>query len=364
MALQNNQIENLNIDNDEISLKEGLDKIKQGISFLVSKWKIIIIFSIIGCIVGFKIADNEKPIYKAVLTFAMEEDKGSGGGFSGALGLASTFGIDIGSGGGGGAFSGNNLIDLMKSRKLVEKTLLNPIEIDNQIVSLAEYYIQINKMRESWGNKSNYTGIKFLPNADRSKFSLEQNSCLYEIYSNLTSPKSLTIQLKDKKVSITGIEVNNQNENFSKIFCEQLAKEISEYYMEIKSKKAKMNLEILQKQTDSIRSELNDAISGVANAADNVYNLNPSLNIRRTPSTKRQVDVQALTTMLTQLIAQLELAKVNVRRETPLIQVIDTPILPLQKVNFGKPKTMAIGIFLGVILSFCYILALHFYKQI
>ena len=57
---------------------------------------------------------------------------------------------------------------------------------------------------------------------------------------------------------------------------------------------------ILQKQTDSIRGELNRAITGVAVANDNTFSLNPALNVRRTPSARRQVDVQANTAILTE----------------------------------------------------------------
>ena len=76
MALENNQIEISNIDNDEISLKELIIKIKEWITFLKSKWKLIFIAGIIGASIGLTIALFEKPTYKAVLTFAMEEDKG------------------------------------------------------------------------------------------------------------------------------------------------------------------------------------------------------------------------------------------------------------------------------------------------
>jgi uncharacterized protein involved in exopolysaccharide biosynthesis len=75
--------------------------------------------------------------------------------------------------------------------------------------------------------------------------------------------------------------------------------------------------------------------------------LNPALNVNRAPSAKRQVDVQANTAILTELVKQTELAKVTLRKETPLIQVIDRPILPLPKEKFGKAK----GIVLGVILA-------------
>lgn len=125
MVDQNNSEQ---FDNDEISLKELVLKIKEWYQFLLTKWKLIILAAIIGGLIGFTYAYFQKPTYKAVLTFAMEEEKSGGGGLGGALGLASQFGIDLGSSG-GGAFSGANLIELMKSRKLVEKTLLSPLKL-------------------------------------------------------------------------------------------------------------------------------------------------------------------------------------------------------------------------------------------
>jgi hypothetical protein len=358
MALENNQIENSNVDNDEISLKELIIKIKEWFDFLKSKWKSILIFGIIGGSIGFAIALSEKPTYKAVLTFAMEEDKGGGGGgLSGALGLASSFGIDLGGGGGGGAFAASNLAELMKSRLLVEKVLLEPIVMEGKTISLAEYYIQINKLRDGWDKKPNLKSIEFLPNADRSNFTLQQDSILQKIHTSLIDKEHLSIMQKDKKVTILSIEVTSENELFSKIFCENLAKETSNFYIESKSKKAKMNVDVLQKQVDSVRNALNGAISGVANETDNVYNLNPALNIKGAPSKKMQIDVQANTAILTNLVVQLELAKITLRKETPLIQLIDRPILPLQKEKFGKLKSIILG---GFLAGFLYILYLIF----
>ena len=350
-------------DNDEISLKELILKIKEWYNFLLTKWKLIILMGVIGGVIGFTYAYFQKPTYKATLTFAMEEEKSGGGGLSGALGLASSLGIDLGSSA-GGAFAGSNLIPLMKSRLLVEKTLLNPVIVNGDNISLAEYYIQLNKLRENWSEKPKIKNIQFLPNADRTKFSLEQDSILQTIFNSLTGPNSLIISQKDKKVSITNIEVISENEQFAKVFCENLAKETSEFYVETKSKKARLNVEILERQTDSIRGELNNAINGVAAASDNVYNLNPALNVRRTPSTRRQIDVQANTAILTQLVAQLEMSKVTLRKETPLIQVIDRPILPLEKEKVGKLKSLILGGFLAGFLTVLYLIFSNLYKKI
>ncbi|MEO8254773.1 MAG: lipopolysaccharide biosynthesis protein, partial [Flavobacterium sp.] len=124
-----------------------------------------------------------------------------------------------------------------------------------------------------------------------------------------------------------------------------LAKQVSDFYVATKSKKSRENMLILERQTDSIRRELNGAITGVAVANDNTFNLNPALNVRRAPSARRQVDVQANTAILTELVKQTELAKVTLRKETPLIQVIDRPILPLKKVKLSKFKAVFFGFF-------------------
>ena len=120
-------------------------------------------------------------------------------------------------------------------------------------------------------------------------------------------------------------------------------------------------MDILERQTDSIRGELNGAITGVAVANDNTFGLNPAMNVRRAPSARRQVDVQANTAILTELVKQSELAKVTLRKETPLIQVIDRPILPLKKEKFGKSKGIVLG---GFLVGFLVVLCLIFNKLI
>ncbi|MFT6689229.1 MAG: hypothetical protein ACJAX7_002261 [Saprospiraceae bacterium] len=327
---------------DEISFKELIFKLKEWFDYLVSKWKIIFVVSLIGGLLGLGYSLLQKPTYTASLSFALEEDGGGGGG---VLSLASQFGFDLGTSG-GGAFTGSNLIELFKSRSMVEKTLLAPVKDKGKIISLAAMYIEINKLNEGWEKNPKLDNIRFLPNASRVNFTREQDSVLGMISSSLQEGQ-LNVLQKDKKIDIISIDVKSGNELFSKYFCESLAKEVSEFYVESKSKKARMNLEILQHQTDSIRSVLNEAITGVAIATDNTFNLNPALNVRRTPSAKRQIDVQANTAILTEIVKQLALAKVTFRKETPLIQVIDKPILPLPIERFGKAKGIMFGGFLA-----------------
>ncbi|MCK9403283.1 MAG: hypothetical protein M0Q26_07775 [Chitinophagaceae bacterium] len=342
-------IENQNNSSDEIDIKEVIIKLKGWLLYLKSKWIILTLMGFIGCVIGFGYAYMQKPIYTATLTFALEDEKNGSGGLGGALGLASSFGLDLGTSA-GGAFSGANLIELMKSRRLVEQSLLNPVIVEEKQISLAEMYIQNNGWRKKWEvNPDVNRQLQFLPTTGRDQFTLEQDSVLGMIFSNLIA-NNLNVSQKDKKISIITIDVQSQNQLFSKFFAEILAKEVSDFYIETKSKKAKLNLAILEKQADSIRVELNNAITGVAIANDNTYNLNPAFNVQRTPTARRQVDVQANTAILTELVKNLELARVTVRKETPLIQIIDRPILPLLKESVSKRKsTLAGGVLAGFI---------------
>ncbi|MCI9843861.1 Wzz/FepE/Etk N-terminal domain-containing protein [Flavobacterium pectinovorum] len=353
-------MDNKSVNNEEITLKELFQKVKEWWSYLLSQWKIILVAGIIGASLGLTYSFIKKPIYTATLSFALEDEKS--GGLGGALGLASTFGIDLG-GGGGSIFTGSNLTELFKSRAMVEKTLLSPVTVNGKVISLAEMYIQNNRWREKWNDNPKFASLAFLPNINRKLYTRVQDSILGKMYEDL-SKKGLSVAQKDKKISIISIDVSSTNELFAKFFCEALAREVSDFYVDTKSKKARMNMAILERQTDSIRRELNGAIKGVAVANDNTFNLNPALNVRRVPSAKREVDVQANTAILTELIKQFELAKVTLRKETPLIQIIDKPILPLSKDYFGKLKGLVMGGFFAGFLTVAFLIINRLLKNL
>lgn len=340
----------------QINLVELIVKCREWFYFLLKRWMVIVIAGVLGAAVGLSFSLLSKPNYTASLTFALEGDDGDG--LSSAIGLASQFGFDLGTSG-GGAFVGANLIELFKSRAMVEKALLSPININNETISFAEMYIRDFNWREQWAAKGILKDARFLPNGDRSKFTREQDSVMGVIYGTL-STNGLNVDQKDKEIQIITIELKSGSEIFAKHFTEALVKTVSEFYIETKNKRARENLEILEKQTDSIRAELNSSIYGVAVAGDKTFNLNPALNVQRVPSSRRQVDVQANGEMLGELVKQTELARVALRKETPLIQIIDKPILPLKKQKLGKLKAIIIFGFLAAFFTTCFLLVKRF----
>lgn len=350
------------LDNDEISLKELLLKIKEWWTYLFSQWKLIIGVAVIGALLGLAYAWMSKPIYRAEFSFVLEDEKSSGG-LGGALGLASQFGLDLGGGGGGGVFAGDNLLELMKSRSMVQKALLSPINIEGKDQSLADYYISINEMREGWEGKAHLETLNYPINADVSKFNRVQDSVLMCIHQDIIK-NLLSVAKVDKKLSILKVEVKSEDEILSKAFTEAIVSEVSNFYVETKTKKSKANVAILQFQADSIRNQLNSAISGVAQSNDAIPNLNAARQVLRSSGQQKQIDVQANTAILTELVKNLELSKLSLRKETPLIQVIDRPVLPLAVERLGKTKGIFMGGFLAGFLVLVFLIGKRLIVQI
>jgi hypothetical protein len=329
---------------DEISLKELIQKATEWFAYFKSKWKTILIAGILGGLLGLGYSYTKKTIYTAKLSFALEE-KGTGGGNLSSL--AAQFGLGGIGGGDGGVFSGGNMIELLKSRFLIEKTLLSTVTINGKSDLLLNRYIRFNKLDKAWAKKKNLASLKFI-NADRSKFNLQQDSVLGVISIGLMK-NNIAVAQQDKKLSIINITVASTDEIFAKVFSEKLIETVSDFYIETKTKKSRGNVVLLQNRADSVQRELNAALYGRAQFGD--QNMGLIRQQAAVPKLKQEMRVQMLGTLYGELVKNLEFAKLTLMREEPLVQIIDQPILPLPKAKLGKLKSMVLGVFLFGFLS-------------
>lgn len=335
--------QNNNLPNNELSLKELILKLQEWWKFLLTKWLIILIAGILGGLLGLTYAIIKKPVYTAETTFVLEEGE-TGGGLGQYAGLASVVGIDLG-GGGGGIFKGDNILELYKSRRMISETLLAKDTFENKQQLLIERYIEFNELRKGWEEKPQLENIKF---DNPSNFTRIQDSVLSEFIKTINK-SVLEVKKPDKKLSIISVKVKSTDELFAKSFADNIVSKVNQFYITTKTKKSVENVSILEKQSDSVRRVLNYSIGGVAAAVDANPNLNAAFQALRVNSQKKQVDVQASGAIYQELVKNLELAKVSLRKEQPLIQIIDEPIFPLKVEKLGK----AVGIILGgIILGF------------
>jgi len=352
--------ENIAIDADEISLKDVFIKAKSTIKYLRKRWLIICIVGALCGIIGLCYAKFKNPIYVANCTFVLDEGS-KGGGLSQYAGLASLAGIDMGAGSSTGLFQGDNIIELYKSRLMITKALLSKSNFNGKDELLIDRYIDFNKLRTQWKEKNNIDNISF--NGDPEKFNRTQDSIINDLV-EIFNKKILNVSKPDKKLSIIDVQVSTGDESFSKEFTNVLVQTVNNFYIQTKTQKSYQNVQSLQKQADSVRMVLNSSISGVASASDASPNANPLLASLRVPSQRKQIDVQASSEIYGEVVKNLEVSKMMLRQETPLIQVIDAPILPLLKEKISTIKGALIGGIIGVILTMIVLVSRKLLKQL
>ncbi|MDR1129791.1 MAG: hypothetical protein LBK96_02275 [Prevotellaceae bacterium] len=352
MAIKENETHQIQ-NNDEISLKDLILKIKEIWKYLLSKWKTVVIAGVLCASLGLVYSLLKTPEYISELSFSVIEKSAPGGGLSA---LAGQFGFSVGSSG-GGVFSGNNMIELLQSRNLIERTLLNELNINGKRCRLIDYYRELNPTEDDEESEV----ISYPLGLNRENFSRQQDSLLY-VLGNAITEKKLSVNKQKKDIDIIQIVFTNSDELFSKLFTETLINIVSEFYIQTKTKNTKINLEMMEMRTDSVRREYEKALEDYAIYFD--QNMNPSRQIVRVEQQKIQTTVQLTGTTYAELSKNVEILKLDLAQQTPLIQVIDTPIMPLEIDRVGKIKGIILGGFLGGFLIVSWLLAVYFYKRI
>ena len=300
-----------------------------------------------------------KPTYTAHLSFALIE-KSSGGGLAD---LASSFGFGGLAGGNSSAFSGDNLLEIIKSRYAIEKTLLTPVVYNKKTQNLVDIYIETYKLRKAWKkNKKNIElqHLSFPIGQIRETFSRMQDSVLYSIYNGIDKSKALTVVRKDKKTSIVNVDFVSTNEIFSRIFVETLMSQTYKFYKETKTAQSRTNVNMMQHTADSIKGLYEAALYKGAGISQ--VNINQAIQYAAVPRIKQERDVQLYGTVYAEVLKNLETLKLDMARETPIVQLIDEPRMPLKKDKLGKAKGIIFGGLLGGFLIVAYLLGMMLIK--
>lgn len=340
--------------NDELSADTFVLKIKDAFFHLRSRWMIIFICGLLGGLLGLLYATFKKPVFRATSTFVLEEGEKSGG-LGQYAGLANLAGIDLG--GSGGLFQGENILELYKSRTMIKSALLKKIpgKGDQQLV---DRYIEFKGLREDWADEPKLNKLSF---KDPSKFNITHDSIFNDIIAEINK-KMLVVGKSAKSPGIFQVEVKAADQQFAKAFTDQIVQTVNDFYIQTKTKKTRENLANLQHQTDSVRAVMNNTIYSSAAIMDATPNLNPTRQRLRVSMESSRVGAETNKIILGELVKNLELMKMSSRREVPLIQLIDAPVLPLEKIAVGKITGLVLGTLLFGFLTCATLLIIRLFK--
>ena len=326
---------------DEISLAELWLKAKSVIAYLWRFKFLIMAVGLLFALGGYFKVKMAKPSYSASLNFALEQ----GGGTGGLGGLASQFGLALGSSGGDG-LGGDNLLSLMKSRRIVQDVLLSKIYVAGDSVLLLNQYVATQaKLKAKWDTLGVYP-------VDPLKCCDPKQDSAIGVVVKAVSESALAVAKVDKKLSFVTVSYTGSDPVFTGAFVELLTAKSTNFYVQTKMSNSNANIAKLERRVDSVSAELQYAMMGYSAAQDqNSFTVQTTAKV---PTMQKQMKVTMLTTLYGELIKNLELLKTMSAREEPLITIIDRPHYPL-RVRESKLKSAVIGGFLGVFLTLLFL---------
>ncbi len=334
---------------DTISLKELILKIKESCVFILKKWKILCLVGFIGGICGFFYASSNKATYTAKITFVLEEGKGATVGLGGLASLAGQFGVYVGGSSNGGLLSGDNILLYFKSPSLAREVLLSKFDSSTN-VSIADVYANVYDLKKEWGENNKIGNVNFPILNTNGSYSRLQDSLLQTIINKIITSQ-FTVARTDKKAGFIDVSCYMQNELLAKTYCESIVQKVVDRYINIKTQRQYATVQKLQLRVDSIADLLRQKTVSSAS----LQNSSSTLDINPLYRTGTSVAVESalrdktlLSTIFANVTQNLELAKFALSQETPVIQIVDSPILPLKKEKISKLKTSLLGFFVFV----------------
>ena len=348
----------------KLSLKEVASLVKKYFLILWGKKWIVVAAGIIGGVTGLIYACNRKTNYTANYTFTIGGSSSATGGISGLSSL-----LNLG-GGSMDAFSGDNVLELIKSYALVEKTLLSPTVYNGDTITFIEYALICDSVRAECSQNADkekdsdvisVCDVTFPYGQERETFSRAQDSILHSKAGDLLL-KNISAIRKDKKLSFMVYSFNHTDESFAKEFAAAHLKEVAQFYIDTKTSLARKNIETFQEKADSVRRKLDQCFSRRASFAD--ANRNANGQIMSVTQWKIDTDIQILSNTYTEMLKNLEVLKLNLAKETPFIQVIDEPRYPLANDRMRKLKGIFMGGIIGGFLSCLTLIALAFFDEL
>lgn len=341
---------------EKTSLKDTILSIKSYFKYLAKKWYWIL-FSIILCALIALFVHRQTPLLNvAKYSFVLEEAGGS---------TSNSPLSNLGIGGqqqGAGLFQTENLIHFYSSKLMIQNTLLSPVPgKDGKL--FYDWFFEIDNEAIEAVKEGRISQIAIPGNQDREKLSVQQMAILDYVTAQIKG-RYLVVQTVPNTIGIIEVIVSAEHEQFAYEFNKQLVNDVNNFYIEYKTQKTAKKVKELQAKADEYDAELNRSMVKTASSIDAIPYPNPAMQSAQVKPQRESVDVSVITQLYSQTTASLEQAKLELARETPLIQTIDAPTLPLLKVRPNLIIYLIVGAIAGLIIAISILVLKRYYANI
>ena len=318
---------------DEISLKDIILKIKEWFSIVwPHRVRIISLSLVIGLTAALYTKFIAKPTYTASYQLFFQ---GESGGLSGAMRLASSFGL--GGMGGGSASSSATVQEFITSRNNIAHAMTAELEngrlIDRYYAESLEDDEEFEaEYRANYGVNQRYT-----------------DSILTQVF--LAFNEGVLVAAYDEETGILGFSTTTYGEAFTYDLATQLVQNTEAQFKDWKRQKGLKAVQAFQGKVDSLELALDVTLRRLGEYQDQNNSLISAVD--KMEQMRLTIVLEALKIAYGEYIKGLEMSKAELLNLEGPFKYFDEPIFPLEKTKGSAAKA---GVFGSVITGFLVVL--------
>ena len=348
-----NEIQNQHTSEDEIDLIELLKKV-----YLEKKF--ILKISILAALFGVVYALFQPNEFTSTTTFIPQLSSGVKTGGSSLGGLASLAGINLGSMESSSEFPPTLYPQVVNGIPFQLDLLSSEITFNNKASNVKDYFLEKKSSFNVFGIIKKYTiGLPslILGSLKNQEVQLVES----EIFSVSKEDESLfnyirnalSLSLNEKEGFIT-ISFTDNNKNVAAQITQIAQNLLQEKIIEFKNKSSKEMLDFALKQYSEKKESYEKLQDERAIFVDKNINISSSLFQNKLSRLESEVNISE--SIVQQLASQVEQAKLQVNKDTPVFTTIQPVTIPFERSAPKRSQIVLIFGFLGLVLSIGYVL--------
>ena len=335
---------------EKLQLSDLVYACKRWLQFYVRNWKLNSLLILLTGFAGLFFALVQENKYTAKVSFIIEAR--SSGMPSGLSGLASSFGVNLGSlSEGESLLSGDNFFEIIRSRDLMEKVLYSKYYDPERSDSfpLIKRYLASTGLDEKWQSKvKGYDAISFSSDSMDSKLTSLKDSLMGEVCQSIIE-KNLQSDHQNKQGSVLFVATTTEDPLFSTLFTERLVEQSRDWYINLKTGIAMANLQQFQRRADSLHNLI--ARQTYNSASGQILNANEAFKTALVPVEISQRERLIQQTLYAEVVKNLEFSRMALSSQTPVVHILDRPHLPLKDQQRSLTMILSIAVAVGLLFS-------------
>lgn len=321
----------MNLPSDQFSVKYYAARLLLVIPYVKKNYKYLLLGAFIGGLVGLVIDLIRKydKNYDVEIVFTIE----GAGAEAPSFGSFFNFGSSNES---SNLFSSGNFEELVKLPFIYKQALLMPVSFNKKNDLFINYFIKYSN--------DEFEKIKYMhykKNTHIDSLTMEEDNIL-----NIATEyfiKHTSFARENEKSSFRKLKVSTNNDTLSYLWANTILNTFSTIYIQNKTKKSTDLVRILEKRTDSLKNALYYTQGRLASFSD--QNQQIVFQSAKITAERLQMNSNQIQGLYAEAVRNLDSYKFSLVKETPLLNIISKPKLPLPP----KPNIFGIFIFIGIV---------------